>query len=45
VPQELRAYDAKHEDEEDRDGHDVADGLDGHDHALHHLLQPYTFNL
>jgi hypothetical protein len=32
-------YDAKHEDEEDGDGHDVADGLDGDDHALDHLLQ------
>jgi hypothetical protein len=34
------SYNAKHEDEEDGDSHDVADGLDGHNHALHHLLQP-----
>ena len=34
------SYNAEHEDEEDGDCHDVANGFDGDDHALHHLLQP-----
>ena len=37
--EELHSDDPEHEDEEDGDGHDVADTLDGDDHALHHLLQ------
>ena len=35
----LHADDGEHEDEEDGDEHDVADGLDGHDDALHHVLE------
>ena len=35
----LHANDGEHEYEEDGDEHDVADGLDGHDDALHHVLE------
>ena len=37
--EQLNPDDSKHEDEQDGDGHDVADTLDGDDHALNHLLQ------
>ena len=37
--EQLHADDSEHEDEEHGDGHDVADGLDGDDHALDHLLE------
>ena len=32
---------SEHEDEEDGDGHDVANGLDWHDHTLHNLLETW----
>ena len=37
--EQLNPDDSKHEDEQDGDGHDVADTLDGDDHALNHLFQ------
>ena len=38
--EQLDPDDSEHEDEQDGDGHDVADTLHGDDHALNHLLQP-----
>ena len=40
--EKLNPDDPKHKDEEDSDGHDVADTLDGDDHALNHLLQSWS---
>ena len=37
--EQLDTNDPEHEDEEHGDRHDVADGLDRHDHALHDLLE------
>ncbi len=39
--EELDADDAEHEDEQERDKHDVADGLDGDDHALDDMLEAF----
>ena len=40
--EELYADDGKHELQQARHQHDVPDGLDGHDHALHHVLREMT---
>ena len=37
--EELHADDGEHELQEQRHQDDVADGLHGHDHALHHVLE------
>ena len=37
--EQLDTNDPEHEDEEHCDRHNVADGLDRHDHTLHHLLK------
>ena len=38
--EQLDPDDSEHEEEEDGDQDDVADGLHSHDDALHHVLQP-----
>ena len=38
--EELDPDDGEHEEQEDGDQDDVADGLHSHDDALHHVLQP-----